>query len=93
MNPVYRYKFRPRPSGLISQSRLPRLFVKEEQVPEALRRQPLEGVDQPIQIYLTCYHILREVGDPRAADVLARAHDQMTANTARIFDPVIRAAF
>ena len=64
-----------------------------EQVLDFLARGPLEGVDEPVQIYLTCYHVLKDFGDRRADDVLQQAHDGLMANAAKIFDPAIRAAF
>jgi tetratricopeptide (TPR) repeat protein len=64
-----------------------------EQVLDFIARQPLEGIDEPVQIYLTCYQVLKDFGDHRAADVLQQAHDQVMANAGKIFDPAIRTAF
>jgi hypothetical protein len=65
-----------------------------EQVLDYLAYQPLEGVDEPIQIYLTCYHVLRGLGDDlRAGDVLQQAHNRLMVNAEKIVDPAIRATY
>jgi tetratricopeptide (TPR) repeat protein len=65
-----------------------------EQVLDFLAHQPLEGVDEPIQIYLTCYHVLRGLGDDRrAGDVLQQSHNRLMVNAEKIIDPAIRATF
>jgi hypothetical protein len=53
-----------------------------EPVLEFQARQPFEGVDEPVQIYLTRYHVLRDFGDLGAGNVLQRAHDGLIANAA-----------
>jgi predicted ATPase/DNA-binding SARP family transcriptional activator len=64
-----------------------------EQLLDFLARQPLEGVDEPVQIYLTYYHVLKDCGDPRAGAVLRQAHDRLMTTADKIFDPAIRTAF
>jgi predicted ATPase/DNA-binding SARP family transcriptional activator len=63
-----------------------------EEVLDFLAKESLEGVDEPIQIYLTCYHILQGCEDHRAGDVLQRAHDQLMAIADKVTDLAIRAA-
>jgi tetratricopeptide (TPR) repeat protein len=38
-----------------------------------LRNDGLQGANEPIRVYLTCYQILQANGDPRAAEVLTAA--------------------
>lgn len=64
-----------------------------EEVIDYLANHPLAGVDEPIQIYLTCYHVLRGSGDSRAVDVLRRAHDLLMANAEKVSDPSLRSTF
>lgn len=65
-----------------------------EQVLDFLAQQTLEGVDEPIQIYLTCYHMLSRQGDDRrAGNLLQRTHDLLMVNAEKIIDPAIRTTF
>ena len=50
-------------------------------------------MDEPIQIYLTCYHVLQSYGDSRSDDMLQQAHDRLMANADKIIDPATRARF
>ena len=58
-----------------------------------LANHPLEGVDEPIGIYLTCYHVLQSSGDDRAGDVLQQAYDRLMATAKIVLDPGTRATF
>jgi hypothetical protein len=64
-----------------------------DQVIDYLANHPLEGVDVPIGIYLTCYYVLQSCGDGRADDVLGQAHDRLMTNAEKVIDPVIRSIF
>ena len=64
-----------------------------EEVLDSLAQEPLEGLDEPIRIYLTCYHVLQSCGDCRANDVLQRAYDRLMGIAEKITDPAIRATF
>jgi hypothetical protein len=41
---------------------------------DALRDADLAGAEEPIEVYLTCYHVLRASHNPRAEDALARGY-------------------
>ena len=64
-----------------------------EQVLDFLARQPLEGVDEPVQIYLTCYQVLKNFGDRRADDLLGQAYDRLMTAAKIVLDPATRATF
>jgi hypothetical protein len=64
-----------------------------EEVIDCLANHPLEGVDEPIQIYLTCYHVLQGCGDGGAVDVLGQAHGLLIANAEKVSYPAMRATF
>jgi len=53
----------------------------------------LDGTEEPLRIYLTCYQVLRANDDHRAADVLTAAHDLLQERAARIPDDVARQSF
>lgn len=54
---------------------------------------PLKGVEFPRLVELTCHRVLAAVGDPRAAEWLARAHEELQAQAATIVDLELRQAF
>jgi tetratricopeptide (TPR) repeat protein len=49
-----------------------------------LETQSLAGVIEPFQVYLSCYRALQANQDPRAGEVLARAHDLLQEQAAKI---------
>lgn len=50
----------------------------------------LTGIEDPLQILLTCSQVLQANNDPRAADVLARAYAILQTETARLGDAEAR---
>jgi class 3 adenylate cyclase/tetratricopeptide (TPR) repeat protein len=54
---------------------------------------PLDGADDPLQIYLTCYRVLQRAGAPRAAEILSTAYDRLQAEAATIGQAQQRASF
>ena len=54
----------------------------------------LQGIiNEPFEVCWTCYRLLLAMGDPRAPEVLARAHDLVQARAAKLKDPAHRCAF
>ena len=53
----------------------------------------LEGAQIPNLIWLSCYQVLANAGDSRAADVLERAHSGVQARAVAITDPTLRHSF
>jgi tetratricopeptide (TPR) repeat protein len=53
----------------------------------------LDGTDQPLRTYLTCYQGLRAGGAARAGEILETAHDLLQEQTAKIPDPETRRSF
>jgi predicted ATPase/class 3 adenylate cyclase len=53
----------------------------------------LDGVDEPLRVYLTCYHALRAAGDVRAGAILEAAHALLHERAARIPDDTTRRSF
>ena len=46
-----------------------------------------------LSIYLTCYHVLRGTGDPRAATILETAYTMLRERAARISDEANRRSY
>ncbi len=53
----------------------------------------LEGTDQPLRVYLSCYIVLSGMDDPRAKGILNTAHDMIKTRANRISDPSGRKVF
>jgi len=51
---------------------------------------PLEGMESPFRVYLTCYQVLQKCEDPRAQDVLETAHTQLHEKASEIVDEPMR---
>jgi class 3 adenylate cyclase/tetratricopeptide (TPR) repeat protein len=53
----------------------------------------LDGAEEPLRVYLTCYQALQASDDPRAAQILAVAYQQLRSRADRIADPAARRRF
>ncbi|MDY0019687.1 MAG: BTAD domain-containing putative transcriptional regulator, partial [Anaerolineae bacterium] len=53
----------------------------------------LGGAEEPLQVYLSCFQVLKALRDPRAADLLATAHTLLETQAAQIGDPLLRTSF
>jgi predicted ATPase len=54
---------------------------------------PIDGVEEPLRLHLTCYQVLQACGDPRAAASLETAHRLLHQRAATITDPIERRSF
>ncbi len=54
---------------------------------------PIEGTDEPMEIYSTCYQVLRANQDSRADKVLATAHELLHERAAKISDEDMRRSY
>jgi predicted ATPase/DNA-binding SARP family transcriptional activator len=68
-------------------------LAQVEEILSYLETHTLAGTDNPIEIYLTCYHVLCANQDPRASDILRTAHDLLQKQAADIDDEVLRRSF
>jgi predicted ATPase len=53
----------------------------------------LEGTDEPLRVYLTCYLVLKETDGPRALELLKTAYEELMNRAGRIPDEATRRAF
>jgi hypothetical protein len=58
-----------------------------------LEANTLDGTDEPLRVYQTCYEVLVAAGDPRAGQVLVTAHRMLFERADRIRDPQLRRSF
>jgi class 3 adenylate cyclase len=58
-----------------------------------LKSNSLEGTDEPMRIYLTCYLVLKVNNDPRAKEILRAAHSMLNAWSANVTDDETRNSF
>jgi class 3 adenylate cyclase/predicted ATPase len=64
-----------------------------EEILSYLQTSRLDGAEEPFRVYLTCIRVLRASQDPRAADVLASAHQLLEEQAAQVADEAQRRAF
>jgi class 3 adenylate cyclase/Tfp pilus assembly protein PilF len=53
----------------------------------------LEGAEEPLRVYLTCYQVLRAMQDPRAEALLSTAYRQLQEQAGRLTDLTARQIF
>jgi tetratricopeptide (TPR) repeat protein len=54
---------------------------------------PLEGTDEPLRVYLTCYQVLQGADDPHAAAIIETAYNHLQEQAAKIGDESTRHNF
>lgn len=72
---------------------LPTAMGEVEAILLILQNHPLAGLDEPFQVYLTCYTVLTAATDTRATTILRTAHGLLMAYAERILDPTTRRSF
>lgn len=85
------------------QAGLARLWLAQGKVAEAraaiepilslINERPLEGLEEPMRVYHTCYQVLIATGNVQAKPLLEKAHAQLQARAALIQNEAARAAF
>ena len=71
----------------------PAALAQIEEVLAHLESGTLDGAEEPMLVYLTCYQALHANADPRAPALLARARAELQARAAQIVDPEARRRF
>jgi hypothetical protein len=64
-----------------------------ESILSHLLTRTLEGTDEPLRVYLTCYHVLQAAGDPRADGILSTAYTLLHEQAGKITDETMRRSF
>lgn len=64
-----------------------------EEMLTLLAQLPLDSLEEPFDVYLTCYQVLVAQGDPRAEPLLREAYTQLQARAALISDEAMRHSF
>jgi tetratricopeptide (TPR) repeat protein len=64
-----------------------------EEILDYLGLATLDGTDEPIRVYLTCYRVLHANQDPRAPDLLMTAYNLLQERAAKITDENLRRSF
>lgn len=85
------------------QAGLARLWLAQGNLTEArasiepilvlLNERPLEGLEEPMRVYHTCYQVLAATDDAQAVPLLTMAYTQLQARAAQIQDAQARASF
>ncbi len=57
------------------------------------KTRPLQGANEPLRVYWSCYRVLQANDDPRAAGLLAAARRLLHEQAAQLTDPQLRCSF
>lgn len=70
-----------------------RALTLAEEILAALGAEGADRTDEHLRIYLACHQALAAAGDPRAPNLIRKAHTLLTTYAARIADPTLRTAY
>ena len=77
----------------LAQGDLPQALSQVEEILSFLETGTLDGTDEPFQVYLTCYRVLRANQDGRAAPILTTAYRLLQERATRISAADMRRLF
>jgi class 3 adenylate cyclase/tetratricopeptide (TPR) repeat protein len=77
----------------LAQGELSQAQAQAEEILRHLETNTLDGTEEPLRIYLTCYRVLCDNQDARARDILNAAHSLLQERAARIYDDELRRSF
>ncbi len=77
----------------LAQGELAQAQTQLEEILTYLETNALDGTDEPLRIYLTCYRVLRANQDPRAQEILTIAYRLLQERAAKISDEKLRRSF
>jgi adenylate cyclase len=77
----------------LAQGDAPGALASVEEILAHLESETLDGAEEPMVVYLTCYQALCANADSRAPALLARARAELLARAAQITDPAARQCF
>jgi class 3 adenylate cyclase/tetratricopeptide (TPR) repeat protein len=78
---------------LLAQNKIDEARTHVETILLYLTTGNLNGTDEPIRVYLTCYYALKAAGDPRAEKTLITAYNFLQERAERIQDDALRQSF
>jgi predicted ATPase/class 3 adenylate cyclase len=78
----------------LARGKMVQALAHVEEILSYLEAHPtLDGTEEPLRVYLTCYRVLRANGDPRARSILDAAHSLLQEWVAKIEDQALRRSF
>jgi len=78
----------------MAQGDLPQALAHVDEILRYLEAHPaLQGTDEPIRVYMTCYRVLRAGGDPRAEGILDAAYHLLQERASQFEDEAERRSF
>ena len=75
------------------QNHLAKATLHLEEMLRFLEKNSLEGADEPLRVYLTCFQALYANGDTRARHMLISAHTLLHEQATKIDDEALRRSF
>jgi len=80
-------------SVYLTQGKLAQALSHVDEILSHLENNTLDGAEEPFRVYLTCYRVLQDNRDPRAAAILDTAHCLLQERAAKISEEELRRSF
>lgn len=77
----------------LAQGDLPQAQAHVEEILASVQKRTPDSAEEPMRIYLTCYHVLKAAQDARAQEILATAHGLLQEWAAKIGDARLKQRF
>jgi Asp-tRNA(Asn)/Glu-tRNA(Gln) amidotransferase C subunit len=77
----------------LAQGQVDAALAHAEEILDYLEENTLDGAIEPLRVHVTCHRVLRAQEDPRADELLARAHALLQQRAATITDAALRQSF
>jgi predicted ATPase len=77
----------------LAQGQVDAALAHAEEILDYLEDNTLDGAIEPLRVHVTCHRVLRAQEDPRADELLARAHALLQQRAATITDAALRQTF
>jgi rsbT co-antagonist protein RsbR len=79
--------------ALMAQGKLAEALTPVEEILTYLEEHSLDGAEEPVRVYLTCYHVLQANQDPRAEAILNTGGRLLRKRAAKVNDKDLRQSF
>jgi tetratricopeptide (TPR) repeat protein len=77
----------------LTQQDLPQVRARAEEILDFLQDNTLDGTEEPLRVYWSCYQALQVLQDPRTQDILSAAYALLQERADRIDDQNLRYSF
>jgi tetratricopeptide (TPR) repeat protein len=77
----------------LAEGKLAEAQAHVDEILSYLKTRTLDGTDEPMRVYLTCYQVLKANQDPRASELLTTTYDLLQERAGAIMEEELRRSF